>query len=358
MPHASIIQIIPAHPSQTSGVKDFAIAVAKALRREGRHSRFLVCNHAAGYTGAVEGFCIATAQPARASLLSALAAMSAEGPEVLILQLSPYGYSSSGAPFWLARALTAWKSERMGRRIVVYFHELYATGGPWTRAFWLSPFQRRCVRAFARLADAAYTNTSSYAWWLAGWKRRGATIMPVVSGLGEPDEVASVEARENTLVVLGSQGIRSRAYAAMELLSDACRSLRVDNVIDVGPGHCPGLDRVPVKQRTRRGVVTADEAQAILQSSRFGYVDYFPGLLGKSSVFAAYCANGLVPVLPRPAESQGDGLLAGKHYWFPGRPADVSELSGIAVAAREWYRAHDSAAHARALVRTMAEIRS
>ncbi len=81
---------------------------------------------------------------------------------------------------------------------------------------------------------------------------------------------------------------------------------------------------------------------AILLGCYAGFLAYPPPFLAKSTVFAAYCAHGLVPVCawPRPGREPS---AAGERppFWAPGEqppPADPAEL---AARARAWYAGHD-----------------
>jgi hypothetical protein len=145
-----IIQVLPGAPPMLNGVGDFAFAVARALRSHCQvESRFVVCNPAWSGRPQTDGFdTLAVSRRDADQLASKLEGLCDRGSApVVLLQLSPYGFDPNGAPRWLARGLEAWKARAPDRRLVTYFHEIYATGWPWQRAFWLSPLQRHiCAR--------------------------------------------------------------------------------------------------------------------------------------------------------------------------------------------------------------------
>jgi hypothetical protein len=126
------------------------------------------------------------------------------------------------------------------------------------------------------------------------------------------------------------------------------------------------LDRL---SRSRPGLschyhpeVSAEFASEILRQSSFGWIDYFgagkmwPGMVLKSTAFAAFCAHGVVPVLSHreePMAINGDAL-PGPYYITPEAinfpsPEQLREIQHNIYA---WYHAH---AHSRELARVYAE---
>src|SRR4030095_12051398 len=71
--------------------------------------------------------------PSQPGLIHALESVASD---VVILHYVGYGFDSKGAPRWLPDALEAWKSAQPGRKVAVMFHETWAEGKPWQRAFW------------------------------------------------------------------------------------------------------------------------------------------------------------------------------------------------------------------------------
>ena len=79
--------------------------------------------------------------------------LDAAKPDKVVLHYVGYGYAQRGAPNWLQRALKQWKSES-GGKLVVMFHELYATGPPWKSEFWFCLSQRSITKNIVTLTDA------------------------------------------------------------------------------------------------------------------------------------------------------------------------------------------------------------
>ena len=89
-----------------------------------------------------------------------------------------------------------------------------------------------------------------------------------------------------------------------------------------------------------------------------GYFTYPVPSLAKSTIFAAYCAHGMVPVTsPGNDQPNLDGLAAGTHFLAepPTRTPDMDTLSRVADAARDWYDEHQIAVHAADLRRQLTE---
>ncbi|WP_043998980.1 hypothetical protein, partial [Microcystis aeruginosa] len=84
----------------------------------------------------------------------------------------------------------------------------------------------------------------------------------------------------------------------------------------------------------------------LMLTSRGGFLDYsrFPRDLGKSTVFAAYAAHGLVPVLTDYNPSEADGVENNKHYLVADEnlsSLDLTQLQQIADNAHRWYQDHN-----------------
>jgi hypothetical protein len=139
-------------------------------------------------------------------------------------------------------------------------------------------------------------------------------------------------------VVFGSAGVRQRGYqrSGTEIVA-ACRALKIASIADVGPGqvapsHIAGI---PVQSM---GVLPAHEIEALLHGSLAGFISYPPDFLGKSTIFAAYCALGLVPVDAWP----GDGATRPEAppCWRPAISSPPADWQSLADRAHAWYCDH------------------
>jgi len=258
----------------------------------------------------------------------------------VILQLSGYGFNKRGAPLWLMRELEERRSHI--KTLGVFFHELYAFGPPWSSAFWLSPVQRHIARRLAEMSDFWMTSREGSAQWLRKVTgNKPHAVLPVFSTIGEPDLLATT--RLPTVIVFGSAGLRQATYqAAGEKLFAWAKQASLQ-INDVG---APIVDEQLSKTLRANGVVQHgrldDEAvRCLMQKARFGLLAYPVEYVAKSSVFAAYCAHGICPVLISKSYLQADGLAAGSHY-LPGVPdaEAVFDTASIGRVAWGWYQPH------------------
>ena len=163
VPH--LVQLVPAAPG---GIRDYAENIQRVWAQSGIRCGILP---------------LAQRDVVAAPLWSqlVLGAPQAEGIE-LIVHYSGYGYEPRGLCGWLNRELADARA-RLGPRlrIVVMFHELYASGPPWRSAFWLGGRQARIAAELAALSEAALTNTQAHARWLEQQlePRRRVDVWPV-----------------------------------------------------------------------------------------------------------------------------------------------------------------------------------
>jgi hypothetical protein len=284
-------------------------------------------------------FHAAAVPPPRRRAAALEEALARAEPAAVLLHYANYGYQRRGCPFWLLRALRRWRRGGPGRRLVTVFHEVYATGPPWRSSFWTQPLQKGIAAGTARASDALVTSLDLWVHRIGSAAAPEKTaVTPVFSTVGEPAAVPSLAARAPRLVLFGGRGARGRAYGELgDALSAACRALGVHEIADVGPPLDTPRDEaggVPVR---RFGVLPAAEAGALLLESRAGFVAYPPFFLPKSTIFAAYCAHGVLPVCAWPRPVPDGEVAAGRHYLCPGGDGD---FQAIASAARAWYDSH------------------
>jgi hypothetical protein len=290
--------------------------------------------------------------------LSSVTGRQWQGDHVL-LQYSGYGYQKRGVPLRLLRLVSEARSH--WRSFGVYFHELYAFSSPRYSAFWLSPLQRYIARQLFSLSDYAMTNRELSSRWLSHGNECPVRTLAVFSTVGElaASQRADIAQRHGT-VVFGSSGLRKRAYDQLKLL-ESSDIAQLGPFVDVGNP----IDETSFTRLTSSlnilpcGRLQASEVAKILQTSRFGVVAYPKEYIAKSSVFASYCAFGLVPVLFSDDHSVHDGLKQFKHY-LPMSVAkiDYSEiaLTRIAREANDWYLKHSLTVHANAVASKVREM--
>lgn len=280
--------------------------------------------------------------------------------DMLLLHFSGYGFQKRGVPTWLLE-----ETKRLRSRFKVFgvvFHELYASGPPWTSAFWLSGIQRRIAKDLLDQADFWLTNREMAAKWLLSQNASAPhRVLPVFSNVGEP-EVLDNE-RDASIAVFGSEALRSQVYAAGdgEIFRFAKRhKLRID---DIGK---PMQDTAMAASLAeagviRHGMLPSTQVSESLATARFGALCYPADFVGKSGIFAAYAAHGVCPILLGNELGAYDGLQPNVHY-----AAGFGALAGaqnldpwlIGRAARRWYEPHRIAAHSAGLQALCNEARS
>jgi hypothetical protein len=350
--HDRVLQIVPHLPGTFDGVGDYALNLARALSADhGIDTTFLV----AGKTSATarDNYAVISGLNVDASVELA------RDHEHVILHYVNYGYQARGVPFVLRAFVKQLRSQLRGRWVTA-FHELYASGPPWKSAFWLRPFQVRiardmidastsCVVSNAPIEQAIHTRDAD----------KKVHLVPVMSNFGEPEVIDFRTASPKRWAICGGMALIARSLSLFEQLRSRIPEAFAPEHVDVVGGRedaaiAAALDR---SKRSRPGSaihhypeVGVDLASEVLRESSFGFIDYFgggkvwPGMLLKSTAFAALCAHGVIPVASHPEEpiTIGSHALPGPYYLtrdatnFP-PPAQVPEIRRQVY---DWYHAH------------------
>lgn len=354
------IQIVPALPPVANGVGDYGLTLGSEMRAQfGLETLFVVASGESQGPGQVEGFGARRLAARSAEMLTEILCEAQQdmGGASVLLHMSGYGYSKRGCPFWLLEGLRRWKRKRPEGRLVTMFHELYATAPPWRTTFWVSPAQQMVVGGIARLSDAAVTNIQRYRDRLERFdpsKTGKIELLAIPSSVGEPASPCELSVRAKRLVVFGLPASRRRAYGTrLAEMQWACEQFGIEEVHDVGPGFEGIPERIGSAPVRRHGRMDAGELSALLLQSTVGFLDYFPGYLAKSAVFAAYCAHRVIPVTPADVGSE-DEIVCQTHYYnlsgaIQERQAALGaqQLQAIADASWTWYQPHSLRNHAR-----------
>lgn len=312
-----------APPGQHGGVYDFACKLQEAIGKT--RARLVHLSEAAAATWVTDP------------------------DDIVILQFSGYGFQKRGAPLWLLRDLE--RRRRQFRSLGIFFHELYAFGPPWSSSFWLSPVQRHIARRLAEMSDFWMTSREGSAKWLlshAGDKPHA--VLPVFSTIGEPDSLAQV--RLPRIVVFGSAGLRQATYRAAGDRLFAWASQASLEIHDIGApiSDKPLADTLHANDVIQHGRLDDEAVRHLMENALFGLLAYPVGYVAKSSVFAAYCAHGVCPILLSAEHRDADGLKAAIHYLphLPD-PSTAADFDSTRQAAWEWYQPHSTTRHAETL---------
>ncbi|HAX76300.1 MAG TPA: hypothetical protein DCY88_10775 [Cyanobacteria bacterium UBA11372] len=349
-----IISIVSGLPPAIDGVGDYALNLARQLRKDfAIETHFIIGNPKWVGAAEIEGFTVSkVGDRSVANLLSLLDGN--DRPSTILLHYVCYGYAWRGCPFWLINGLQRWRSASRVRSLVTMFHETYAFGPFWTSTFWVSPLQKHLLARLARLSDRSLTSKQGYGKIiskLSEGKHTQIPAIPVFSTIGEPEQPPPLVERPRRLVVFGAVPTRRRVYQrSLAALERTCQELLIEEIVDIGPAtelEISAINGVPVIVMGQR---TTAEVSTILSSSIVGFFDYHTEYLAKSTIFAAYCAHRLIPVGTFYSDFQEDGLQAGKHYWLADRPRDSMSLTaGQAIAdnAYTWYQSHNLSSQAK-----------
>jgi len=279
----------------------------------------------------------------------------ANGQAAVLLEYSGYGYATRGAPLWLARGLQQacnWE----GLPLITMFHELYASGPPWTSAFWISPVQRYVAISLAKLCQAVVTNRAKSADWLRRYvsAETSVRVQPVFSNVGEPTGVPAWEEREPYAMVFGGRSTKQRLYEALRPLHlNTIRHLGIRRLVDVGsPGVAPkAIHGVPIEEH---GIQPAKSISAVLSNARVGLLHYPVDYLTKSGIWSSYMAHGVIPLIVSPSRTT-EMVHEGQHFirLSSGGQISTDEAVSIHQEGHAWYQTH---AHTAEAARSMLDL--
>jgi len=348
---AVIWQIVPRILDNPDGVTDYAFNLANALwANHGLRTVFAPGKPSqASKKGEFETASITDAGTPPAK------------PAHVILHYVNYGYQKRGLPFWLVPILCRVRETFEGRLIVI-FHELFASGPPWKSEFWLQPLQKKIARDIARLTDARLVSSESMQQMLEGLvPGLDVLVHPVPSAFGEPViDSAQLRARDNHRWVIcgGTELIERSLRSFLRITDEIPTTVLPRNLVVLGGMENsrvpPLLQRLAAIQCQYYPAVSPETASQILSTCAFAWLDYFttgtvnPDLLLKSSSFANLCAHAVVCIMPRvlSAISLENDLLPGPFAIAHGdiKMPSGDERPGIAQAIYDWYHRHASVA--------------
>jgi hypothetical protein len=351
----AVLQIVPQLPGTNDGVGDYALNLAKALWKARKLQTIFLVGRTTEATSK-DGF----------EVVSGLACdLSARSFDHVILHYANYGYQSRGVPLKLRRFSGRLRKNLRGRWITT-FHELYASGPPWRSAFWLRPWQVKIAQDLVDLSDLCFVSNEAIRDAIirhdAGKPLR---LLPVMSNFGEP-ELHDFRGRPRTRwAICGGDALLARSLRSLRAVISTIPGNYFPTEIEIIGGRQG--ERVRELVQTLRNVmpdvsfnfhpeITAVGASQILAQCSFGWLDYYgsgkawPGMIFKSSSFAAFCAHGVIPVLSHEEATlalDGDEL-PGPHFITGSRVKlpKIERLSETRGRFYDWYHKHASSERA------------
>jgi hypothetical protein len=369
MESTSILQIVSGFAPDTDGMGDFSRHLGSTLyAQHSIKSHYLVYRRPAVPSDAnliTPNSISYPNQPCPSSLLATVRELkSIHTFDTALLHYGPYAYSPDGAPRPFVEVVEILSKEL---RVIVYFHELYASGNPWRRAFWTKAEQMRSVGELMKGAVLCITSNSEYMEKLQRQNSNSRPLVkiPVISNIGEPQHLVPLAQRARQVVVFGQRENRERLYRhhARTIVS-LCRSLDIQSLVDVGSGDSSQiptrLDEVEVK---RMGRMEDGPLSSLLADSVAGVIGYWPDVWEKSGVIAAYEAHAMIPVLI-PLEERRMPAPSFVPYVLPEdlellssqrKETKQAKLQSIADAALDYYHAHQSVNHGAKIIASYVE---
>ncbi len=340
-----IIQIVPRLKPAIDGVGDYSLVLAnKLLEKHDIETLFLVCDPLWRGEDVIDGFqVIRLTDRTEKRFFATLSKVVLEHQiSKVLLQYVGYGYEKRGCPVWLIRGLSKFKIKSSKTKIITMFHELYGSSWrPWTSSFWNSGQQKCLVKCLLNLSDSALTNNQLY---FSVLKKINLNInvlnLPNFSNMGEHAFFLPWTERECSGVLFGNG---RKKFIQDHNFITVIKRIRILRVYDVGTNpENVNLDRFQMNF-IRMGKLESLVVHETLSKCTFGFVDCPSRLLGKSGVFAAYCAHGVLPIV-RKLDHETDGLKEGTHFLsyekMISNDMDKNSFEKIARNAFDWYAAH------------------
>lgn len=303
-----VVHIAPALPPAINGLGDFCKILADSLEYKGvADNVFMIMNR--------NGF----RQSSKENTFNRYTfsrVLDQQIADVVILHYVGYAYDRRGIPYYIVRALQKYKSMRRCR-VLVFFHELYASSNSiFKLPFYTHWFQKLIVKQLIEIADTSFTNCTPYNEMLnslSGRKQSSAVCTGIFSNVPDHLYDPTIEKDESTLVVFGSFHKRVAVYRN-PLFPELLESLVIKTIYDIGPGKTEfHYENVKVLMK---GTLSHVELAGYLNMAKFGALSYKPHLIGKSGIFSAYAAFGVIAFnLQKSDGPLHEGLVHGRNYF-------------------------------------------
>ena len=303
-----LIHIVPRFRPQFDGLGDYARLLGDYLLSDhGIESRYLVGDPE--WPGLAQEHSDHDVSAVTRRDAASLAAQ-VEDSEIVVLHYVGYGYQSRGIPFWINEGIRRWLGGDAARKLIVVFHELWASGPPWKSECYLGFIQRRLVSDLYRMADLSIVSGPLAQRSLEAFGCRRIMLHYVPSGISNDEaERRSWASRCNIKValfgMLSQRELSLRSHAHLLMALESADLLGGVNVIGQGArdGDSPSREVRALRNIIPRSKIhvlpdaTSEEIGRMLASSDIMLSFYPSRWLGKSGSVMAALANGVVPIL-------------------------------------------------------------
>lgn len=259
----------------------------------------------------------------------------------ILLNYSGYGYDKRGLPLWLIPVLR--KQKQNGVRLFIFFHEISATGSFNRPIFWLGLLQKALFKRLYNLSNFAFcSNAIANKIIQKSTSDFGVKCLNIglISNIPTPEIIPPWEHRNKIAVVFGSPGRRLLVYQQFKKWETFITENEIYTIIDIGEPLDFDFNKIPIDV-IEKGVLNSSDISRILADARFGLIDYPVHLLGKSGIFAAYAAFGVVPICMHIILGEGSDkdVYQNQNFIYIDKPVDlrVKQPKLISQDLRSWY---------------------
>ena len=304
----TILHIVPSLPSKA----DVALTLAQGLRASYQvDSMFYSHKPLQDNVYSQQGFDVIS--PA----ITALHESIPENTKTIVLHVNLSTYtnfkSSAAANDFVYQLETA--LNRHSIELITIFHEIPTS--KLSTLFSIKKSHRKLTQKLADLSRSVITNNRFYERHLIENTSTQIYCVNNFSRVGELESNNLLGASRCNLIIVGGAE-RANIYKKKSFIQQTMESFKLNQIVDIGqPLPWSRINTRGLNIR-RMGQLLKSEISDQLTISKVGILDYsrYPSCLGKSSVFNAYKAHGVVPLLLKDIDSRGgDRLTASVNYF-------------------------------------------
>ncbi len=308
--------VVPCLPPNVDGVFDFALKLAQGLRDHHsiENTAFYSFTESEREDSKIDGFETFSQKSDNTIPLHDLLPRDIDR---IIIQISNWPYLTDKYKVRIPQAfvdqLTKFIATRSLRAISI-FHEIPTV--KYKRFFSFNPLQERFSKQLAEASTHIITNNATFENRLLSYGYSTVKNINNFSNIGELDTPRPTSTRASKLVIFGGSD-RLRLYRDQRpLIEKAMYAFNIDKITDIGtPLQWNTIDTSKLNI-DKLGYVDTQTVSNQLSEAKVGLFDYsrFPGCLGKSGVFAAYKAHGVLPITAADTNKNMDDLIAGDNF--------------------------------------------
>jgi len=335
----TILHIVPSLPSKA----DIALTIAQGLRTTYQvDSMFYSHKPLQDNIYSQQDFGVIS--PATSALHESIP----ENTKTIVLHVNLSTYinfkSNTAANDFMYQLETA--LHRHSIELITIFHEIPTT--KISTFFSIKKSHRKLTKRLADLSRSVITNNRFYERHLIENTSTQIYCVNNFSRVGELESNNLLGASRCNLIIVGGAE-RVNIYKNKSLLQQAINTFKLNQIVDIGPPLPWARINTKGFNIQRMGQLLKSEISDQLTISKVGVLDYsrYPSCLGKSSVFNAYKAHGVVPLLLKDIDSKGSDRLACNVNYFSAKdlstPKSDKVIAKIAHTNYSHYQTHNQA---------------